>query len=118
MAATDPVADVVEVRDVVWGDGQAPMTAGAALRPGEVSLRSGTLRLNARADAMVTIIGPARVRLVSAARVQALAGRPAGFARAAVRALLLCLVIPAVVFDPDQRGLHDRAAETILVRTR
>ena len=31
---------------------------------------------------------------------------------------LLCLVIPAVVFDPDQRGLHDRAAETILVRTR
>ncbi|WP_426119093.1 RDD family protein [Kocuria sp. LHG3120] len=51
-------------------------------------------------------------------QVQALAGRPAGFARAAVRALLLCLVIPAVVFDPDQRGLHDRAAETILVRTR
>ena len=51
-------------------------------------------------------------------QVQTLAGRPAGFARAAVRSLLLCLVIPAVVFDPDQRGLHDRAADTVLVRTR
>ncbi|MFF0904791.1 UNVERIFIED_CONTAM: RDD family protein [Kocuria sp. CPCC 205316] len=51
-------------------------------------------------------------------QVQTLSGRPAGFARAAVRSLLLCLVIPAVVFDPDQRGLHDRAADTVLVRTR
>ncbi|CAM3189579.1 RDD family protein [Arthrobacter ulcerisalmonis] len=33
-----------------------------------------------------------------------------------LRALLLCLVIPAVIFDPDQRGLHDRAMNTLLVR--
>ncbi|GAA2085847.1 RDD family protein [Pseudolysinimonas kribbensis] len=33
-----------------------------------------------------------------------------------VRTLLLCLVIPAVIPDGDQRGLHDRAAATILVR--
>jgi uncharacterized RDD family membrane protein YckC len=33
-----------------------------------------------------------------------------------VRTLLLCLVIPAVIPDADQRGLHDRAAATILVR--
>lgn len=39
-----------------------------------------------------------------------------GFARAAVRALLLCLVIPAVVWDADGRGLHDRAAGTVIVR--
>ncbi|MEX5301574.1 RDD family protein [Kocuria sabuli] len=51
-------------------------------------------------------------------QVQTLDGRPAGFARAAVRSLLLCLLIPPVVFDPDQRGLHDRAVDTILVRTR
>ena len=30
--------------------------------------------------------------------------------------LLLCLVIPAVIFDPDQRGLHDKAMNTVLVR--
>lgn len=51
-------------------------------------------------------------------QVQTLDGRPAGFARAAVRSLLLCLVIPPAVFDPDQRGLHDRAVDTVLVRTR
>ncbi|MGP7961144.1 RDD family protein [Sanguibacter sp. A247] len=36
--------------------------------------------------------------------------------RAAVRALLLCVVIPAVVWDGDGRGLHDRGAGTVLVR--
>ncbi|PSK90530.1 RDD family protein [Murinocardiopsis flavida] len=33
-----------------------------------------------------------------------------------LRTVLLCLVIPAVVYDRDQRGLHDRAAGTIAVR--
>ncbi|WP_079574951.1 RDD family protein [Krasilnikoviella flava] len=39
-----------------------------------------------------------------------------GFARGAVRTVLLCLVIPAVVWDGDGRGLHDRAAGTVIVR--
>ena len=43
-------------------------------------------------------------------------GTPAGPLAALVRTLLLCLVIPAVIFDPDQRGLHDKAAKTVLVR--
>jgi len=25
-------------------------------------------------------------------------------------------VVPAVIFDPDQRGLHDKAMNTVLVR--
>jgi len=33
-----------------------------------------------------------------------------------VRTLLVCIVIPALIPDGDQRGLHDRAAGTILVR--
>jgi hypothetical protein len=33
-----------------------------------------------------------------------------------VRSVLLCLVIPAVVWDADGRGLHDRAAATAIVR--
>ncbi len=33
-----------------------------------------------------------------------------------VRGLLLCLVVPPLVTDPDQRGLHDRAIKAILVR--
>ncbi|MDM7831451.1 RDD family protein [Cellulomonas edaphi] len=39
-----------------------------------------------------------------------------GFIAALLRTLLLCLVIPAVVWDPDGRGLHDRAAGTAIVR--
>ncbi|MFI7481727.1 RDD family protein [Kocuria sp. M1R5S2] len=56
--------------------------------------------------------------LVLGLQVQTLDGRPAGFARSALRSLLLCLLIPPVVFDPDQRGLHDRAVGTLVVRTR
>lgn len=48
-------------------------------------------------------------------RVQRLDGRLPGPLRALVRTLLLCLVIPAVVYDSDGRGLHDRAAGTVLV---
>jgi uncharacterized RDD family membrane protein YckC len=36
--------------------------------------------------------------------------------RPIVRTLLLCLLIPALVWNRDQRGLHDVAAGTLLVR--
>jgi uncharacterized RDD family membrane protein YckC len=45
-----------------------------------------------------------------------LGGAPAGPLAGLVRSLLLCLVIPAVIFDPDHRGLHDKAMNTVLVR--
>jgi hypothetical protein len=35
-----------------------------------------------------------------------------------IRTVLLCLVIPPVVYDADGRCLHDRAAGTIVLRTR
>lgn len=39
-----------------------------------------------------------------------------GVGRGLFRAVLLCLVIPAVVWDSDGRGLHDRLAGTVLIR--
>jgi hypothetical protein len=36
--------------------------------------------------------------------------------RPLVRTALLCLAIPALIWDRDQRGLHDRVAGTVLVR--
>ncbi|MGW0190467.1 RDD family protein [Streptomyces sp. NPDC003362] len=36
--------------------------------------------------------------------------------RAALRTVLLCLAIPALVWDRDGRGLHDRLARTVEVR--
>jgi len=53
---------------------------------------------------------------VSNIHVVRLDGSPAGIPAALVRAALLCLVIPAIIFDPDQRGLHDKAMKTVLVR--
>ncbi|MBS1905129.1 MAG: RDD family protein [Actinobacteria bacterium] len=39
-----------------------------------------------------------------------------GLWRPIVRTLLLVFVIPAVIFDADQRGLHDKAVGTVLIR--
>jgi len=43
-------------------------------------------------------------------------GGPPGFKWAAVRTLLLLCVVPPCLSDRDQRGMHDRAANTIVVR--
>lgn len=39
-----------------------------------------------------------------------------GVWRPILRTVLLAVVIPAVIYDKDQRGLHDRWAGTVLVR--
>lgn len=49
-------------------------------------------------------------------RVVPMAGGLLGVWRPIVRALLIALVIPALLFDDNHRGLHDRAAGTILLR--
>jgi hypothetical protein len=36
--------------------------------------------------------------------------------RPLLRTVLLCLAVPALLWDREQRGLHDRAAGTVLVR--
>lgn len=48
-------------------------------------------------------------------RVVPLAGGWIGAWRPLVRTFLLCLVIPALIWDRDERGLHDKAAGTVLV---
>jgi uncharacterized RDD family membrane protein YckC len=45
-------------------------------------------------------------------------GGPIGPPRAALRALLLVLIVPALVMDADGRGLHDRAAGSIVLLVR
>jgi uncharacterized RDD family membrane protein YckC len=48
-------------------------------------------------------------QLVTRIRVLRLDGRPLPLIPAVVRALLVCLVIPPLIFRPDGRGLHDLA---------
>lgn len=49
-------------------------------------------------------------------RVVQLDGSWVGLWRPIIRTALLIIVIPAVIWDPDQRGLHDKAVGTVLVR--
>ncbi|WP_067243199.1 RDD family protein [Microbacterium resistens] len=62
-----------------------------------------------------TIGGSPGHRLVGL-RLVMLGGGWTGVWRPVVRTLLLLLIIPAVVWDPDQRGLHDKAVGTVLIR--
>jgi uncharacterized RDD family membrane protein YckC len=50
-------------------------------------------------------------------RVARLAGGYVGLWRPIVRSVLLAIVVPAVVWDSDQRGFHDKIAGTILIRS-
>lgn len=45
-----------------------------------------------------------------------IAGGWVGIWRPIVRSLLVALVIPALVWDSDQRGFHDKIAGTVLIR--
>ena len=45
-------------------------------------------------------------------------GAAPGLLAGAVRTVLLCLAIPAVVTDSSGRGLHDKLAGTVIVRSR
>lgn len=62
-----------------------------------------------------TIGGSIGHRLVGL-RVVPLAGGWVGLWRPVVRSVLLGLVIPALVWDSDQRGFHDKIAGTVLIR--
>jgi|SRR5215207_3063565 len=56
------------------------------------------------------------MRLLGIGVVRVIDSKPIGIPRAALRALLLQLVLPAAVMDSDGRGWHDRAAGSVVVR--
>ena len=51
-------------------------------------------------------------------RVASLRSSLVGVPRAVLRTALIALVLPALARDADGRGWHDRAADTVVVRTR
>lgn len=53
---------------------------------------------------------------IAGLRVVRLDGSWAGPLRGLIRTVLLCLVVPAAIWDSDQRGVHDKIAGTVLVR--
>lgn len=64
----------------------------------------------------IPLIGGSPGQRIVGMRLVLLHGGWVGLWRPIVRTVLLLLVIPAVVWDSDQRGLHDQAAGTVLLR--
>ena len=65
---------------------------------------------------MTILSGSSIGQRITGVAVRTPQGGPLPPARVLLRSLLLCLAIPAVVYDRDQRGLHDLAAGSITVR--
>jgi uncharacterized RDD family membrane protein YckC len=56
-------------------------------------------------------------QVVTRIAVVHLDGRPVSLLAALLRSLLICLVVPPVIYNRDRRGLHDLATRTVtLVR--
>lgn len=64
----------------------------------------------------IPLIGGSPGHRIVGLRLERLTGGWVGLWRPILRTALLIVVIPAVIWDPDQRGLHDKAAGTVLVR--
>ncbi|MFC7406043.1 RDD family protein [Georgenia alba] len=68
--------------------------------------------------ATVAVFSASPGHLVAGLAVRTPGRGPAGPVRALIRTVLLCLVIPAVVWTGDGRGLHDVAAGTTITKIR
>ena len=51
----------------------------------------------------------------SASRCWVSTGEPYGPVRVVLRTFLLCLAVPALIWDRDGRGLHDKAAGSVVL---
>jgi uncharacterized RDD family membrane protein YckC len=95
----------------------ALLTVRSLLGNSDAVLQWATLGLFAVAQAaLVGTLGGSLGHLLLRMRVVRLDGGPAGPARALARSALLVLAVPPMVWDRDQRGLHDRFAGTVLRR--
>jgi uncharacterized RDD family membrane protein YckC len=66
------------------------------------------------------LVGGSFGKLVTGLRVAKVdgSGRPLDLLRSLLRAVLVCLVVPPVIYKPDGRGLHDLAVGTATVPVR
>jgi uncharacterized RDD family membrane protein YckC len=68
------------------------------------------------ATVLTALLGGSFGQLLLRVVVVRLDGRPVGILHAFLRTLLILLVIPPLVYNPDRRGLHDLAVKTVTLR--
>jgi hypothetical protein len=69
------VASLVDARNLVWAEGQAPIGVHTRLKPRGIRWLAGTLKLAFDSGAMVTLVGPADLQVLSDMRIRATRGR-------------------------------------------
>jgi uncharacterized RDD family membrane protein YckC len=65
---------------------------------------------------LIALVGGSFGQLALRLAVVRLDGRPVNLLQGLLRSALVCLVIPPIVFNRDNRGLHDLAVGTVVVR--
>lgn len=65
---------------------------------------------------LVGTLGTTLGHRLTGIRVQRVGGGIPGPVKGLLRSVLLCLCIPPLIWDADQRGLHDRYVGTLVVR--
>jgi uncharacterized RDD family membrane protein YckC len=65
---------------------------------------------------LLVLTGTTIGKRIMGMRVARLDGKRVGLGWGLVRTILLLAVVPPLVIDRDRRGLHDKAANTIVVR--
>ena len=68
------------------------------------------------ASLLTALVGGSFGQLVLRIAVVRLDRRPVSLLVALLRTLLICLVVPPVIYNRDRRGLHDLVAGTVTVR--
>jgi uncharacterized RDD family membrane protein YckC len=93
---------------VLFGDPQADQGSWVPFTPHLVFLLEATL--------LTPLLGGSFGQLLCRVSVVRLDNRPLNVLQALLRTFLILLVIPPLVFNRDQRGLHDLAVGTITLR--
>ena len=65
---------------------------------------------------LTVLLGGSAGQLITRIAVRRLQGSSLDPLRAFLRAFLIILVIPPVIYNRDQRGLHDLATDSVVVR--
>lgn len=94
------------------------LVASLVERWGDVENTNGWLTLLVfllEATIFTALAGGSFGQLALRLAVVRLDGRPVSVLHALVRTFLICLVVPPLVFNRDNRGLHDLAVGTITV---
>lgn len=67
---------------------------------------------------LTTLLAGSAGQLICRVTVRRTSGQPLDLLRALVRTLLLCAVIPPIIYNQDRQGLHDMAVDSIALQKR